>query len=388
MDWRTKLQHPDPAPAGYQSLAASTHRASTTVFPNLAATADATWRKPYSYGLYGTPTTLDLAQRITTLTGGSHTFLVPSGQAALALVALALLSPGDHVLLPGNIYGTNRSLAEQMLARIHVEFTFYDALGTLTEHLRPNTRLVWFESPGSITMEVQNIPALLDELRGRAIVTAIDDTYSSGVFYRPLEAGVDLSIQALTKYAGGHSDVLLGSVTIRPTSALFDPARLIEQLGETHRLLGYNASPDDCSLTLRGLQTLDIRLAALERSTLELARALENHPAVAAVLHPALPSCPGHVYFLRDFTGSAGLFSIVFHERITPQQTAAFVDALQLFKIGYSWGGTVSVVMAYQDDPRIVAQHGKRLVRFGVGLESTLDLLADIHHAMKVATIA
>jgi cysteine-S-conjugate beta-lyase len=354
------------------------------VFPNLAATFDATWQKPYTYGLYGTPTTLDLAQRLAAMTGGSHTFVVPSGQAAIALVNLAFLRPGDHVLLPDSLYGTHRDLILNHLAQFQVEPTFYNPLGTLSAHLRPNTRLVWFESPGSITMEVQNIPALLEELRGTGILTAIDDTYSAGVLYRPFDHGIDISIQAISKYIGGHSDLLLGCVTTAPHT---DKA-LYVKLGDTHRILGLSASPDDCTLALRGLQTLGVRLAAAAESALTLARALENLPSVAAVLHPSLPSCPGHEHFLRDFTGPAALFSFVFHERISQEQTEAFVDALRLFKIGYSWGGTTSVVMAYPHDARILAQHGPRLVRFGVGLEFTSDLLADIHQALAAAKIS
>jgi len=384
MDWRSKLLHPDTPPAGFNALAPGTHRASTTVFPHLAATADATWQKPYTYGLYGTPTTLDLSQRIASMTGGSHTFIVPSGQAGIALINLALLRPGDHVLIPDNIYGTHRDLMRQFITQLHIEVTFYNPLGTLSAHLRPNTRIVWFESPGSITMEIQNIPALMEELRGKDILTVIDDTYSAGVLFRPFDHGIDISMQAISKYIGGHSDVILGCVTTAPHTE----HALYVKLGDTFRILGLNASPDDCTLALRGLQTLGVRLSAASDSALTLARALENHPAIATVLHPSLPSNPGHSSFLRDFTGPAALFSIVFHERNTREQTAAFVDALRLFKIGYSWGGTTSVVMAYPDDARIVAQHGPRLVRFGVGLEHTPDLLEDIHQAITAAKIS
>jgi cystathionine beta-lyase len=399
MDWRSKLLHADAPPQGFESLAPSTHRASTTVFPSLAETADSSWKRPYTYGLYGTPTAHDLAQRITSLTGGAHTFLLQSGQAILALINIALLKPGDHVLLPENIYGNNRDLALNFLPSLNIEASFYTPLTSLTENLRPNTRLVWFESPGSITMEVEDIPARIAEIRAfdpdNKIVTAIDDTYSAGILFRPFDHGIDIAAQALTKYAGGHSDVLLGSITLRPRDNAGAPRpdsrtwdSLYEALGNTHRLLGCNAPPDDCTLVLRGLQTLAVRLEALERSTLEVARFCEAHPAIATVLHPALPSCPGHKNFLRDFSASAGLFSLVFRESTTEKQTETFVNELKLFKLGYSWGGTTSVVMAYPWDPRITAQYGPRLVRLGIGLEHPQDLIADIQQAMKLANIA
>lgn len=394
MDWCTRLLHAAAAPTGYASLAPSTHRASTTVLPNMAATYASSWRVPYSYGLYGTPTTLDLAQRMATLCGGSHTFLVPSGQAAIALVNFACLQTGDHLLLPHNVYGTSSDLANELLPSLGIACSFYDPMQSIAPHLRPNTRLVWLEAPGSITMEVPDLAGLLQEIHHasatakRPILTAIDDTYSSGILMRPFDLGIDIAIQALTKYAGGHSDVLLGSVTLRPSTQEDRPDALLhtlyEAVGNTHRMLGLNASPDDCMLVLRGLQTLSVRLDAMERSALQVAAWCREHLAVARTLHPASASCPGHENFKRYFSQSASLFSFVLKEPVTREQTEKVVDSLKLFKLGYSWGGTTSVVMAYPDTDRVVQQYGPRLIRLGIGLEKPEDLIADLEQALAI----
>lgn len=388
MDWRSKLIHAEPAPAGFASLAPATHRGSTTILPNLPATANATWRQPYSYGLYGTPTVLDLAQRIAALCGGAHTFIVPSGQAAIALVSLSLLRPGQHVLLPENIYGTSADLAAQHLIPMGIDAEFYDPMQPLAAHIQSSTRLIWFEAPGSITMETPNLRAQMDEIksankqRTEKIITVIDDTYSSGVLLRPFDLGIDISVQALTKYAGGHSDLLLGSVTLGAENH-----DLYEALGNTHRILGLNASPDDASLALRGLQTLAVRLDALEKSTLEIAKWCAQHPAIERVLHPAFPTCVGHEHFNALFTGSASIFSFTIKKEILGSDANAklttIIGKLKLFKLGYSWGGTTSVVMAYPDSPRIQQKYGPGLIRLGIGLEHTADLIADLEQALK-----
>ncbi|MBS1814049.1 MAG: PLP-dependent transferase [Acidobacteria bacterium] len=398
MDWRSKLLHAAPAPVGFESLAPATYRGSTTVLPDLPATANATWRQPYSYGLYGTPTVLDLAQRIADLCGGSHTFIVPSGQAAIALVSLALLRPGNHVLLPENIYGTSADLAQQYLIPMGVEADFYDAMQPLAAHIRGNTRLIWFEAPGSITMETPDLRAQMAEVqsanavRSEKIVTAIDDTYSSGVLLRPFDLDIDIAVQALTKYIGGHSDLLLGSVTIGAKNDA-----IYEALGNTHRILGLNASPDDASLALRGLQTLAVRLEALEKSTLQIAKWCANHPAIETVLHPAFPTCSGHESFKTLFTGSASIFSFVLKREfleaglsreaaaseVANAKVAEVISRLKLFKLGYSWGGTTSVVMAYPDTPRIQQKYGPGLIRLGIGLEDPADLIADLAQALS-----
>ena len=346
-----------------------------------AASARDTWDQddlPYTYGQYGTPTARELAARVCELERGYRTFIVPGGQSALALVDLAVLASGDHVLLPESIYGPNRNLADVLLQRLGIEVSYYPPLAgrDIEEHIRPNTRLVWCESPGSNTMEVQDVPAIVEVAHEHDVVVALDNTWAAGVFFDALAHRVDISLQALTKYIGGHADLLLGSVTLRD-------ATLYRRVGETLFVLGMTVSPDDCSLALRGMQTLAVRLAAHERAALDLAGWLATRPEIELVLHPALPSCPGHDSWRRDFTGSSGVFSVVLAERFSQGDVFRFVDALQLFRIGYSWGGPTSLVMPRPDEPnRPDARYGDRLVRLSVGLEEPAVLWADLEAAL------
>src|SRR5579871_392789 len=308
--WQTKLIHSDAKiPAGYRSLATPVYRGSTTLFPSAAAVTDS-WdqeRIGYTYGLYGTPTVLELAARISELESGAHTILTPGGQAAISLIDFALLQAEDHVLVPASVYGPNRMLTTDLLAHFGVSATFYDPCigGEIAALFQPNTRLVWTESPGSITMEVQDLPAISAAARARNVKVVLDNTWSAGVLFDAFAHGADVTMQALTKYIGGHSDLLLGSVTVRDEE-------LWQRLGSAQQLIGCAVSPDDCSLALRGLSTLAVRLAAIETSALEVARWLAARPEVERVLHPALPSCPGHEFWERDFEGSSGVFSVVF----------------------------------------------------------------------------
>jgi cystathionine beta-lyase len=379
--WTTKLIHPDARPPeGFHSLATATYRGSTVLFPNGGAVVD-TWDQyaaGYTYGLYGTPTTLELATRICELENGFRTFITPGGQGAISLINLAFLKAGDHILIPESIYTPNRKFAGEVLRRFGVEVSFYQpAIGAGIEALfRENTRLVWCESPGSITMEVQDVPAIANAAQKRGAMTALDNTWSAGVYFDAFAHGVDVTMQALTKYCGGHSDILLGSITVRDEACY-------QRLGATHQLMGSAASPDDCSLALRGMKTLAVRLRAIEESALELARWLAVRPEVELVLHPALASCPGHEFWKRDFTGSAGLFSVVFQRRFTKQQVLAFVDALELFKIGYSWAGVTSLAVPYDfgSSPNRPS-YGARIVRLNIGLEEVEDLRADLAQAL------
>jgi cystathionine beta-lyase len=303
---------------------------------------------------------------------------VPGGQSALALVDLALLGAGDHVLLPESIYGPNRNLANQLMTRLGVEVSYYPPLAgaDIAAHFRPNTRLVWCESPGSNTMEVQDVPAIVETAHGRGALVALDNTWAVGVYFDAFAHHVDISVQALTKYIGGHADLLLGAVTLRD-------ATLYQRVGETLFVLGMTVSPDECSLALRGLQTLAVRLDAIEKSALEVAQWLATRPEIERVLHPALPSCPGHDVWRRDFTGSSGVFSVVFAERFARDDVFRFVDALRLFKIGYSWGGVTSLVMPWPAPPsRRDVDYGDRLVRLSIGLEAPEDLRADLERAL------
>jgi cystathionine beta-lyase len=379
--WKTKLIHSDAKiPQGYRSLVTPVYRGSTTVFPSAAAVRD-TWdqhRVGYTYGLYGTPTALELAGRICELESGKRTILTPGGQNAISLINLAFLQTGDHMLIPASVYFPNRKLATTLLARFGVTASYYDPMigSGIASLIQQNTRLVWCESPGSITMEVQDLPAIVAAAHTRDVPVVLDNTWSAGILLDAFQHGVDISMQAVTKYIGGHSDLLLGSVTVRDDS-------LHQRLGAAQQVLGSAVSPDDCSLALRGLQTLGVRLAAVETSALTVANWLAARREVERVLHPALESCPGHEFWKRDFLGSSGVFSLVFKPGPTQEQVFAFVDSLQLFKVGYSWAGVTSLAVAY-DIGRIPGRpaYDHRIVRLSIGLEATEDLLSDLEQAL------
>ncbi len=381
-NWKTKLIHSDARiPQGFRSLSVGVQRASTVLFSDAASVKDDwdQYEAGYTYGLYGTPTTLELAARICELEGGFRTLITPGGQCAISLVNLAFLKAGDHVLIPESVYTPNRKFAVQVLRRFGVEVGFYapEAGTGIEDLLRKNTRLVWCESPGSITMEVQDVPAIAESAHRAGAMVVLDNTWSAGVYFDAFAHGVDVTMQALTKYAGGHSDLLLGSITTREETAW-------RQLGAMHQLVGCAASPDDCSLALRGLKTLAVRLKAIEDAALTLARWLSERPEIERVLHPALPSCPGHEFWKRDFTGSTGVFAIVFQPRFSKAQVRQFVDKLELFEIGYSWAGVTSLAVAYDFHaaPRR-PDYGHRIVRLNIGLEDVSDLREDLVRALE-----
>lgn len=379
----TRLIHPDRhAPTDFVSLAVPTWRGSTVVFDKMAEVEDFNDPQQYRYGLYGTPTTRELASRIAEIEGAEHCIIVPSGQAALALPYLAFCKAGDHVLLSQSVYGPNTELAANLLRRLGIEFERYDPTigGGISSLIRDNTRLIWTESPGSITMEVQDVPAICAAARERGVLVAIDNTYGAGILFDAFAAGADISVQALTKYAGGHSDLLLGSIATRDEGH-------DKRLRAVQRLMGMGVSPDDCSLALRGLKTLDVRLKRLEETALKVARWLEQREEVTTLLHPAFPDCPGHDIWRRDWKGSAGIFSIILGHW-TRQQVIRFVDSLELFKIGYSWGGTDSLVMTYDDLKRPTPEAGLQLVRLNVGMEDPQDLIEDLEQALAKAAEA
>jgi len=386
-DWKTRLIHSTVAvPEGYRSLVTPIYRGSTTLFSDVADLTD-DWDQydaGYTYGLYGTPTTLELAGRVCELEQGFRTIVTAGGQGAISLIHLALLKAGDHILIPESIYGPNRKLANDVLRRFGVQVGYYPpaAAGEIAGLLQPNTRLVWCESPGSITMEVQDVPAITAAAHAAGALVVIDNTWSAGVHFDAFAHGVDVTMQALTKYVGGHSDLLLGSVTVKDE-------QLYRKLGATHQLLGCAASPDDCSLALRGMKTLAVRLEKIETSALCIARWLAGREEVMQVLHPALESCPGHELWKRDFTGSSGVFSIVLQSQFVKPQVQAFVNALRLFKVGYSWGGVVSLAVAY-DFTHYKARptYGHRIVRLNIGLEDPSDLIADLAQALETMRIS
>lgn len=380
MHWRTRLVQPQSlAPVGFKSLATPTHRGSTVLFDRQADVTDH-WQPAehgYSYGLYGTPTVLELGARIAQLEGAHHTFVVPGGQAAIALIYLTYCQAGSHALVPHSVYGPNRSLATGLLKRLGIDVETYDPLigSGIAAQIRSNTALIWVESPGSITMEVQDVPGICAAAHAQGVPVALDNTYAAGVLFDAFAHGVDISMQALTKYVGGHSDLLLGTVSVKTEANC-------QRVGSTFKQLGLAVSPDDCSLALRGLQTMGIRLAHLESATLAIARWLAGRPEVATVLHPALPSCPGHAHWQRDFSGSSSVFSIVFAESFSAHAVETFVDALNVFKIGMSWGGLTSLALAYPGLARPNTEYQGRLVRLNIGLEDPADLQADLVQAL------
>jgi len=380
MHWRSKLIHPKAhALVGFHSLVVPTYRASTVLFDSQADVSD-DWRqaeKGYTYGLYGTPTVLELGARIAELEGAHYSFVVPGGQAAIALIYFSSCEAGSHALVPFTAYGPNRELAAGLLKGLGIEVEGYDPLigEGIAGRIRNDTALVWTESPGSVTMEVQDVPAIVAAAHACNVPVAHDNTYAAGILFDAFAHGVDVSMQALTKYVGGHSDLLLGTVSAGSET-------IYERIGPVWKQLGMAASPDDASLALRGLQTLAVRLERLEASTLEIARWLASKPEIEAVLNPALSSCPGHDLWKRDFTGSTSVFSILFDKRVSADNVRLFADSLNLFKIGVSWGGVTSLVVHYPNLDRPDKKYGGRLVRLTVGLEDPSDLIADLDQAL------
>lgn len=380
--WTTKLIHPSrSAPEGFRSLTVPVFRASTTVFRRAADIVD-TWDQedvPYTYGSYGTPTTLELAARIAELEGGYQCFITSTGQSALIAVYLAFLGAGEHVLVPQNVYDPSRAFAEALLRRYGVEVDYYPPLegSGILGRIKPNTRLIWCESPGSITMEVQDVPAIAEAAHSQGAAVALDNTWAAGVYFDAFKHGVDISVQSITKYIGGHSDLLLGSITVQDDVTY-------RRVGPVLNHLGSAVSPDDSALAIRGLQTLHVRLKAIEQSALKIARWFADREDVEAVLHPALPSCPGHATWKRDFTGSSGVFSVVFRPPLTRRRLHVAMDRLKLFRMGLSWGGVASLVITPDLDATPHAkQYGDRLVRFYIGLEDPDDLIVDLESAFS-----
>lgn len=384
------IHHGYEPPAGFRAIAPAVHKASTVVFPDTAALRARDWKEKtgYTYGLHGTPTTFVLEERIATLEGGRYTLLLPSGLAAIALVDMALLRSGDEVLIPDNAYGPNVELTRHELAAWGIGHRRYDPLDpeALAGMVTPATRLIWLEAAGSVTLEFPDLPALVRVAQSRGITTALDNTWGAGLAFNAFDLapgqatqslGVDICMQALTKYPSGGGDVLMGSVTTRDEA-------LHHRLKLTHMRMGWGVGANDVEFVLRSLPSLGLRYAAHDRTARSLAQWWSARPEVSAVLHPALPGAPGHAHWARLCTQAAGLFSVVFDERYTAAQVHAFVDRLQLFKIGFSWAGPVSLVVPY-DLTAMRQQPAWRgtLVRFSVGLEAADDLIADTAQALQ-----
>ncbi|MCV2369336.1 PLP-dependent transferase [Roseateles oligotrophus] len=385
-----QIHHPYRAPEGWDAFPPGVFKASTVLFKN---TADLHQYRPrdglsYRYGLHGTPTSYTLGARIASLEGAKHCLLVPSGLAAVTLVSLGLLRPGDEVLVPDNVYGQNRYLSESFLPQFGVTYKFYDPLDAegFKALLTPKTKLVWLEAAGSITLEFPDLLGLLAACKAHGgVITALDNTWGSGVAFNPFEiapgVGVDISMQALTKYPSGGADVLMGSVCTRDFA-------LHERLNYAHEHLGYGLGQNDVEMVLRGLPTLELRYRAQDATTRALAAWMQAQPQVAQVLHPALPDSPGHQYWLQtSMAGAACLFSAVFKPEYGARQVDAFVDALELFGIGYSWAGPMSLAVPYdlsrsRNLSRTFAEGV--VVRFAIGLEAEADLRADLARALAL----
>ncbi|RWC88306.1 MULTISPECIES: cystathionine beta-lyase [unclassified Mesorhizobium] len=352
--------------------------ASTVLFPNAAAMAAR--NQKYTYGTRGTPTTDALAQAIDALEGSAGTIVVPSGLAAVTIPLLAFVSAGDHLLIVDSVYHPTRNFADTMLKRLGVEVEYYaPRIGAgIAALIKPSTKVVFTESPASNTFEVQDIPAIAKAAHAAGAIVMMDNTWATPLYFRPLDHGVDISIHAATKYPAGHSDVLLGTVSANEACW--------KQLYESFCTLGCCSGPDDVYQVLRGLRTMGVRLDHHQRSALAIASWLESQPGVARVLHPALPSHPDHDLWKRDFCGSSGIFSIVLAGGGQREQHA-FLDALRIFGLGYSWGGYESLAVPVWLVDRVVAKgpYEGPLIRLQIGLEDVDDLKADIMRGLAAA---
>ncbi|MGG5820979.1 cystathionine beta-lyase [Falsiroseomonas sp. HW251] len=378
----TRLTQLERTPAGGHGFVnPPVHRGSTVLQPDVAARDAANERRlepgAMSYGTQGGPTQHALERIVADIEGGVACTVVGTGLAAISVPLMAFLRAGDHLLMADSVYGPARRLAAEVLPGFGVETSFYDPCTTpeaLAPLFRPNTRVLYLESPGSYGFEMQDVPALAALARARGAVSMIDNTWGLANF-QPFEKGCDVSIQALTKYLGGHSDVLLGSVTVADMAH----HRTIRAM---YGALGHYAAPDDCWLAIRGARTLALRLKQQEAAALEVARWLQGRPQVARVLHPALPGDPGHAIWKRDFSGACSLFGVVFQPRYTREDAVRFVDGLKLFGIGASWGGYESLALPMAGTRSVSPRLPEAAVRLHVGLEDVADLLADLDQGL------
>jgi cystathionine beta-lyase len=369
-------------PSGFAAFPTAIHHASTVLFKDVAALRARNWqdKNAYTYGLHGTPTTFTLEARLAEIEGGSHCLLAPSGLAAIAMIDFALLKTGDDVLIPENVYGPNRELGNWLAKDFGIAARYYDPLigEGITDLIQDNTRLIWTEAPGSVSMEMPDIPAICRAAHARGVLVALDNTWSAGLAFRAFDHGVDVVMQALTKYQSGGSDVLMGAVITRDKT-------IHQKIELAHMRLGMGVSADDVYLVLRGLATMKLRFEAHDAGARAVANWLKYRDEIAHVLHPAFDECPGHEIWKRDFTGAAGLFSVIFNARYSEVQTDAFIDALQLFKIGYSWGGANSLCVPYRmQTMRKEWTQAGQLIRLNIGLEDPQDLIADLEQALRV----
>jgi cystathionine beta-lyase len=385
-DWHTRLSHAGRAgthAAGFVNPAV--HRGSTVLYSDMESRRVGMTRRleqKLLYGVMGTPTHYPLEDVIAEIEGGTRCQIVSSGMAAVSTPLLAFAKSGDHVLMPDSVYGPARGFANTLLRQMGIETTFYDPMldaAGLRALIRPTSSVLYLESPGSHTFEVQDVPALAAEAHAHGMKVLMDNTWGIH-FFQPFQHGVDVSIQALTKYVVGHSDVLLGGI-VTNSDADWERVRL------TTLALGQYASPDDCWLALRGVRTMAVRLDRQQESALVVARWLAPRPEVARVLHPALPSCPGHEFWRRDFAGACSLFGMVLQPKFSQAAAHAMVESLDLFGIGASWGGYESLALPTNGFVTRTAgsgDFGGQMVRLHVGLEEPADLIADLERGFGV----
>lgn len=391
------IHHAYQAPGGFDAPQPGVYKASTVFFPNVAAMRSREWKDKtaYTYGLHGTPTSYALEERIASLEGGAQCLLVPSGLAALGLVALSLLKSGDEVLLPDNAYGPNKSLVEGELLGWGITHQYYNPMDPedLEAQISSRTKLVWLEAAGSVSLEFPNLVEMVRICQRRKVLTALDNTWGAGLAFAPFNlvpgsspaVAVDVSAHALTKYPSGGGDVLMGSVTTRD-------AGLHLKLKLTHMRFGIGVGMNDVELVLRSLPSIVLRYRAHDIATRTLAAWAQTQPEFVQVLHPALEESPGHVHWKALCGGAegtaAGLFSVILDARFTRAQTDAFCDALRLFRLGYSWGGPTSLVVPYELETMRSGWPTHllpgTLVRFSIGLEDVGDLQADLAQALNV----
>ena len=397
------IHHPYEPPPGFAGPQPAVHKASTVIFPNVAAMRSRDWKskRGYTYGLHGTPTTFTLEERLCALEGGTHCVLAPSGLAAISIVALSLLKTGDEVLIPDNAYGPNKALAIGELQNFGITHRLFDPIdpADLERSIGHNTRLVWLEAAGSVTMEFPDLVRQVRICKDKGVTSALDNTWGAGIAFRPFDLtpgqgreplGVDVSVHALTKYPSGGGDVLMGSVVTRDTD-------LHLRLLATHMRLGTGVAGNDCEAVLRALPSMLLRYRAHDAAARELARWCQARGEIAQVLHPALAGAPGHEHWKRLCGGdeeagveggAAGLFSVILHERYAQASVDTFCDALKLFKLGYSWGGPISLVVPYDLTSMRSGwpEHLKRgtVVRFSIGLEAVKDLQNDLAQALAM----
>lgn len=370
---RTRLAHVGRLPFDQHGFVNTpVYRGSTVLFPDTAELI--AYQAPYTYGTKGTPTTEALENAWSEIAGAADAVLAPSGLAAIALALLTVVKAGDHILVPDSVYRPTRNFCDSVLARLGIEAAYYDPLigADIAQLMRERTSAILTESPGSLSLEVQDVPAIAAAAHARGVCVILDNTWATPLFFPPHQHGVDLAIEAGTKYLSGHSDLLLGLVSAN------DAWR--HRLRATFNAFAMCAGPEDVFLALRGLRTLELRLREAERAGLALAQWLQARPEVACVLHPALPSHPGHALWKRDFLGSTGLFSIIL-KPYSQKAVAALLDGLELFGLGYSWGGFESLVIPFDCKSYRTATHwapdGPAL-RFSVGLEDIEDLKDDL----------